>query len=90
MWFLLTGCMQLAAQLAATSTDSECVRYETAVVDCAKSAGLDEGIDPEAECEGAADLDYTCMADFVASGDCSDANAYELTVDGVWDACPSL
>ena len=36
------------------------------------------------------ELDYTCMADWVASGDCSDQNAYSLTVNGVWDACPGF
>ncbi len=70
--------------------DSECVRYQKALIACAEEAGLSDETDPEAECTGAEELDYTCMADWVASGDCSDQNAYSLTVNGVWDACPGF
>lgn len=79
-----------AAAADGTPPDSECVRYYEAVIDCAEEAGLSDATDAEAECTGAEELDYTCMADWVASGDCSDQNAYSLTVNGVWDACPGF
>jgi hypothetical protein len=73
-----------------TAPDSECVRYYEALIACAEEAGLSDATDPEVECAGAEELDYTCMADHVTFGDCSDQNEYALTVNGVWDACPGF